>query len=91
MDMTYEDLKDVHVRAYVVYGKAADKKLYYEPDYKTQVTQADLEDAFGKCALVVVDGSTKHRPVSITANKVSTVGIVSSALALVEWTALATA
>lgn len=90
MDKIYENAVDLHVRSYVVYGKS-DKKLYREPGFKNQVTQAELEDAFAKGALLIVDGASKLVPVSITANKVATVGMVSSDLALVEWTAVATA
>ena len=42
MKKIYEHLDDVHVKSYIAYGKAADKKLYYEPEYTTQVSKADM-------------------------------------------------
>ena len=87
MDKIYAGFNDVHVRNYVVYGKSADKKLYYEPTYKTQVTKSDLVDAFDKGALVIVDGSSKLVPVVLTGNTVKTIGESSSALAFTTWAA----
>lgn len=90
MEPIYEQLKDLHIRNFVVYGKAADSKLYYESTYKTQVKQADLEDAFKKGSLLILDSTTYRVPVELAANVVKTMGTVSSALAFVSWSALAT-
>lgn len=87
MNKIFEQAKDLHVRNYVVYGKTGDKKLYYDAAYKTQVTQADLEDAFTKGALLVVDGANKLVPVALAANTVKTVGDTGT---LTSWTAIAT-
>lgn len=87
IDRTYEQAKDLHIKNYVVHGKTSDHKLYYEAAYTTQVTQEDLEDAFAKGLLLIKESTSYLVPISIAANKVKTVGTVSDAVALVEWTA----
>lgn len=89
MDKIFEKANDQHVRNFVVFGKTADHKLYYESTYKTQVTQADLEEIFKKGALLIYDGTSYIIPVELAANKVKTVGGSSTAATLVEWTAAA--
>lgn len=91
MNRIYEQAKDLHVKNYVVYGKAADHKLYLEAAYTNQVEQADLEDMFAK-GLVLIDLGTDGLtvPISIKGEKVTTVATVSNAVALVEWSAKAT-
>lgn len=91
MNKIYEQAKDLHVKNYVVYGKAADHKLYLEAAYTNQVDQADLEDMFAK-GLVLIDLGTDGFavPISIKGEKVTTVATVSNAVALVEWSAKAT-
>lgn len=85
MNKTMEHANDLHVRVYTVYGKAADHKLYYEADFKTQVTKADAENAFKKGALQIVDVTTTLVPVAMTGTTVKTVGGTSSAATLVDW------
>ena len=87
MNKIYEDLKDVHVKNRIVYGKIADKKLYYEPEYKTQVSKADMEDAFLKGLLLIDDGTNKLIPVAMTGATVTTVKAGSSAVESVTWNA----
>lgn len=87
MEKIFEHLNDVHVRACVAYGKTADKKLYYEADYKTQVTKADMEDAFLKGLLVIDDGTNKLTPVAMTGATVTTVKMGTSAVETTTWTA----
>lgn len=82
----YEDAKDLHVKKYVVYGKAADKKLYYESTYTTQVSANDAKDAFDKGLLMIVDGTTTLVPVAMSTTKVSTVGGTTTAATITEWT-----
>jgi hypothetical protein len=72
MKPIYEDAHDVHIRSNLVYAKAADKKLYYEAAYTNQVTQADLEDAFKKGTLLIVDGSKYLKAVELVGNIVKT-------------------
>lgn len=92
MKKLFIDAKDKYVAKYVIYGDTTDNKLYYSTgEDKEQVTQKDLEDAFVRGGLVIVVGDASFIPVSIAANKVKTVDIVSNAVALVEWTAKATA
>ena len=92
MKTIYEQAKDLHVKNYVVYGKAADSKLYAEAAYTNQIEQAALEEMFSK-GLVLIDLGDDGQaiPVSIKANKVYTVATVSNAVALVEWVAKASA
>lgn len=85
MNVIMEHANDLHVRTYVVYGKAADHKLYYEEDYKTQVTKADAENAFTKGMLQIVDTTTTMVPIAMTGTTVKTVGGTSSAATLVDW------
>lgn len=72
MKPIYEDAHDVHIRSNLVYAKDADKKLYYEAAYTNQVTQADLEDAFKKGTLLIVDGSKYLKAVELIGNIVKT-------------------
>lgn len=89
MKHVFQQAADKNVEAYVVYGKTADYKLYYEAAYTNQVEQAVIADAFRKNMLVIFDGTTYWHPVKLSANKVSTIDTVSTALAFVEWTAKA--
>lgn len=86
MKTIYENSKDQHIRKFVVYGKTADKKLYYESDFKTQVTQADAEDAFKKGMLLIMDATTMLIPVSMASTTIKTVAEASSSVSLTSWT-----
>ena len=46
------DANDKYVANYVVYGKAADKKLYYDAAYTEQVTQATTKRVSARCTPV---------------------------------------
>ena len=72
-DKIFEQAKDLHVKNYLVYGKAADGKLYYEAAYTTQVALADAKDAFDKGILAVVVGDAVYAPVFFSDNKIYTV------------------
>ena len=85
MNAIMEHANDLHIRTCVVYGKVADHKLYYEEDYKTQVTKADAENAFTKGMLQIVDTTTTLVPVAMTGTTVKTVGGTNSAATLVDW------
>lgn len=92
MKKIFDDAKDKNVATFVVYGDTTDNKLYLTATgaTKVQVKQAELEDAFNKRRLLIVVGDATFVPVSIAANKVKTIDIVSEAVALVEWTAAPT-
>lgn len=93
MNRIYEDAKDLNIRKFVVYGKTADKKLYYEPEYTTQVEQADAEDAFKKGMLLIIDGSITLMPISMTGATIKTVtetGTETKTTSLVSWAVVAT-
>lgn len=85
MEKIYEDAVDLNVRAYVVYGKTADKKLYLEKDCKTQAAKAEVEDAFKKGMLLIMDGSNILKPISMAGTTVKTVTEASSTVSLVSW------
>ena len=67
------DANDKYVANYVVYGKTADKKLYYDAAYTNQVTQSDAEDAFLKGRLIIKAGTDYIYPVSLSAHKIKTI------------------
>lgn len=89
----FDDARDKNVANFVVYAKTSDSKLYYDLTATTpvQVTQADIEDAFAKGRLIVVDeDGASLVPFAIKANKVTTAKLVSSTLTATEWAAVAT-
>ena len=88
MERIYDQAKDVHVATYVLYAKTADKKLYLD-SYTTQVTKAELEDAFKKGRLLIFDGTNYLVAISMAGGKVKTVGMGASAVELTEWAAKA--
>lgn len=88
----FDDARDKNVANFVVYGKAADSKLYYESTYTTQVKQADIEDAFNKGRLIIMNSTTALVPIALAGNKVTTAALAGSpaAIAGTEWAAEAT-
>lgn len=87
MDRIWNDAKDMNVANFVVYGKAADSKLYYESSYTTQVKTADAEEAFEKGRLVIKVTAGYLVPLGIASNKVLTAAMSGSpaAIAGTEW------
>lgn len=73
MEKIFEDAGELNIRKFVVYGKTVDKKLYYESDFKTQVTKADAENAFKKGMLLIMDTTTMLAPISMAGTTVKTV------------------
>ena len=67
LNKLYEQGKDLHVANYVAYGKTADHKLYADEGYK------EIEDAFKKGRLVIVEGANYLVPVAFGATGVITV------------------
>lgn len=90
MERVFNDANDKNVASYVVYGKASDSKLYDSTanDAK-QITQEELANFFAKGRLIVKSGTASFAVVKVAANKAYTVDEVSSAIALVEWSAKA--
>lgn len=90
MERVFDDANDKNVAAYVVYGKASDSKLYDSTaDDAKQITQEELANFFAKGRLIVKSGTASFAVVKVAANKAYTVDEVSSAIALVEWSAKA--
>ena len=86
MDKVWKRLEDVNVMSVVAYGKKADSKLYYEPEYKTQVTQSEAKAAFERGMLIINDGTNLLSPVSMVTNKITTIVKGASAVEATEWT-----
>lgn len=89
MKKVFIDAVDKNVAAVIVFGKAADSKLYIDAAYTTQVEEAVVVDAFVKGTLLVVDGDATLKPVKIEGNKVLTLDYASSTLSATEWVAKA--
>ena len=89
MKKIFIDASDKYVAAIVVYGKAADSKLYVDAEYTTQAEEADVADAFIKNQLVVMDDDVALKPVKLDGNTVLTIDYASSTVSATEWTAKA--
>lgn len=68
MEKVYEQSKDLHVVATKVFVKTA--KAYVDEACTVQFTNAELEEAFVKGA-IVVDTNVMYKPVSFAAGKIS--------------------
>ena len=68
MDKIFEHANEQHVKAGIVYFKAADSLLYYDSDFTTgnTVSKAELINLFKKGILVVDDGTSFVRPTVLT-------------------------
>lgn len=90
MERVFDDANDKNVASYVVYGKASDSKLYDSTaEDAKQITQEELANLFAKGRLIVKVSTASYAVVKVAANKAYTVDEVSSAIALVEWSAKA--
>lgn len=69
----YEQGKDLHVANYMAYGKTADHKLYADAEYKEGVRASEMEDAFKKGRLVIIEGENCLVPVAYTADGAVTI------------------
>lgn len=74
MKKIWNDAKDKNVAALVIYGKAADHKLYKDEDMTVQAKEVDVADAFLKGTLVVAVGDVFVRPVQVDGNEVDVNG-----------------
>ena len=68
MKKIWMDAKDKNVAALVIYGKAADHKLYKDEDMTVLAEEADVADAFLKGTLVVAVGDAFVRPAQVDVN-----------------------
>ncbi|MBO7453230.1 MAG: hypothetical protein J6U54_23095 [Clostridiales bacterium] len=91
MTTNFIDAADKYVAAKIVYGKAADSKLYLEAAYTNQAPQADVEEAFLKNQLIVKVGDVFYKPFKLDGNKVTVGGLVSTTVTLTEFQAKASA
>lgn len=92
-EFVYEDANDQHIRALIAYGKSADTKLYYDPQYTEQVHEEDALRFFLMDALVVktTDGYSRPVFVNTASHKVVTVTRSSSSVTGTEWAVVAPA
>lgn len=89
MEMIFQDAKDKYVTAAIVYGKAADGKLYTDAAFTTEATEAEVKDAFDKNVLMVKVGDACFRPAKVDENKVLVVDLASGVVSATEFTAKA--
>ena len=73
LNKLYEQGNDLHVANYMAYGKTADHKLYADSGLKETVTKAEIEDAFKKGRLVIIEGANYLVPVAFGTTGVITV------------------
>ena len=73
LNKLYEQGKDLHVANYMAYGKTADHKLYPDATIKETVTKEEIEDAFKKGRLVIVEDANYLVPVAFGATGAITV------------------
>lgn len=88
MEKVYQDAKDLNVAARVVYGKAADGKLYLDAELTEQAPAAAVAEAFDKNVLVVKVGDVSFKPVKFDTDTVTVVDVSSGTVTAVEFEAL---
>ena len=89
MEPIYEQSKDLHIRNFVAFGKAADSKLYKESTFTTQIKEAELQEMFKKGMLLINTGEEAFAvAVCVNGEKAYTVA-ASTSVAVTEWSALA--
>ena len=87
----YIDGNDKHVGKYVVFGKAADSKIYVDSEFSEQVAQDDVVEAFKKGLLLVQVGNDVFEPVKVSGNKVVVLDLSSGSVSGKEYAAKANA
>lgn len=76
MKKIFEDAKDVHVRATMVYVKTGDAYAYADTGKTVKIDCVTLKDMYYK-GMIVVDGAIEYKPVSFkTASGVGTITYV---------------
>lgn len=90
LNKLYEQGNDLHVANYMAYGKTADHKLYADAAFKKTVTEAEIEDAFKKGRLIVVEDANYLLPVAFGTTGVVTV-TAGETVKTQAWAASATA
>lgn len=87
MDKIYQDAKDKNVASFVVYGKAADGKLYKDADYNVEAPLAIVADAFKKRNLLILVGDVAYVPVKLDDNEVTVLDVENSVVTAKVFTA----
>ena len=89
MEKIFQDAKDKYVTAVIVYGKAADSKIYVDANFSEQASIDVVKDAFEKGVLMVKVGDAEFRPVKVAGVKVTVIDVVSTAVSAIEFSAKA--
>lgn len=90
MNVIHETYDEQHVKGVVVYGKAADHKLYEDAAFTVEAMQDEVVSLFEKNLLLINDSTNLLKPVALTSAKaVVTVMAGESAVTSATWTAKA--
>lgn len=74
MAKIYEDAKDLHVVATLIYKKTAETKAYKDSDLTIQYATSELKEVFTKGALIVLEDGSIVKPFKYVLD--STIGTV---------------
>lgn len=80
MKKIWQDAKDKYVTSVVFFGNSTDNKLYEDAEFTVQAKEEDVEDAFLKCNLVVMQGTDYTVATKVAANVVTADGNTFAAL-----------
>ena len=83
----YKDAKDLDVAAFLVFGKAADGKLYKDADFTEKATLKVVGDAFKKGSLLVAVGDAFFKPSKLEDNEITILDVSSGAVVATVFTA----
>lgn len=96
MEKIYEHANDLHVAAYQVYAKKADKYAYADAAFTKKLTAEELKNAFIKGSVVTDADGVIYQPISckevkgvVTVTYVTTDASSAAKLATVETEAVA--
>ena len=86
MNKIFIDANDKYVAAAIVYGKAADSKLYANSALDEPLDADEVADAFKKGVLKIVVGDDTYVPVAFEDDKYVTIGVDTSTATPTQWT-----
>ena len=75
MSKIYNDAKDKNVAAVLVYKKTNQTKAYKDADLTEQYTTSELQDAFIKGAIIVLEDESMVKPIKFEIS--SSIGTIS--------------
>ena len=74
MDKIYQDANDKNVASYIIYKKVSQTKAYADSACTTQLTTAQLKDAYLKGAVIKLDDGAFVKPIKY--DETSSIGSV---------------